>query len=75
MHKVNALMVLRCTACRYGEKKCKKKISRSKVCHLILSNVYCVIFLIQLTDFACQKLIGKNMDGENKTKKRLHFSG
>ena len=45
-----------------------KKNSRSKVCYFILSAIYCVIFLIQLTDFACQQHSGVNIDHKNKTK-------
>ena len=51
MHnKVNALNGTKVYSLLAGpvQKKCygQKENSRSKVCHLILSNVYCVIFLI-----------------------------
>ena len=61
--KVYCLQV-RCKKC-YGQ----KENCQNEVCHLILSTVYCVIFLIYLTHFVCQQHIGLNIDDETKTKK------
>ena len=77
MQKINALNVLRFLlfACKSVQKKLwAKRGSRIKVCYLISSTVYCVIFLIQITDFACQQHIGVKIDEKNKTKKLRHIS-